>query len=916
MIDRTISHYKITGKLGEGGMGVVYKAEDTQLERTVALKFLAAHLLQDEEARKRFHREAKAAASLHHPNVCPVYEIAEAEGRTFISMAFIEGESLDKRIEQGPLKIPEALDIAQQIAKGLEAAHEKKVVHRDIKPGNVIVDGKSHVTVMDFGLALLTEGSKLTQLDTTVGTVAYMSPEQAQGVEVDHRADIWALGCVLYEMVCGQRPCKGLYDKALLYEIVHEDYEPLTGVRAGVPMELEFTVTKCLAKDREERYKDAGDLIVDLKSLHKRLESGRSTVLRTAVAGRGGKPPQTASQPPADAPERRNRLYLYQGLLAVSVVVAAILAFVRFGEQPVLPRTIRFSIAPPHGWTLPNMRGLGGRPEISPGGTSIAFGAVGQDGTQHIWIRDLDSSEARILPNTEGGGLPFWSPEGNFLAFFADGKLRKISINGGAAIALADAPSPRGGTWGKDSATGEEQIVFAPENFDVLSVISATGGEPAPVTVLDEERAHTSHRAPHFLPDGRRFLYMARTRNEETFGVYGGSVTPAVEGSGPVPDPMLLRANAGVWYAPPTSYHEHGYLLFELQQILMAQPFDPVRLELTGEAVPAAEGIESAGGYSIGGFSVSGNGVVTYRAAERPRSELVWYTRNGKRLGEIGKPGFYGGIDLSPDDRTLALSNWTSAGATDVMLFDLEKGIGPTPFTFNPSGDSSPVWSPDGSRIAFRSYRDGRKWFLYMKAASGAGDAERLAEGFGYLSGWSGDFLVHGRTASGRGSDIWVVDVKKRQEFPYLQTDDDERSGVLSPDGRWMAYVAPALGQPQVWVRPFPDAEAGRWQISTEGGSQPRWRSDGRELFYVSPGPANQIMAVEVSTGPLFEYGRSTPLFTVELGGGSRVGSSSHRYDLTADGKRFVVSTRTADAEPQSIEVVVNWQGGLASRNQ
>ena len=279
MIGRTISHYKITGKLGEGGMGVVYKAEDTQLERTVALKFLAAHLLRDEEARKRFHREAKAAASLHHPNVCPVYEIAEAEGQTFIAMAFIEGESLDKRVEQGPLKIPEALDIAQQIAQGLEAAHEKKIVHRDIKPGNVIVDDKGHVTVMDFGLALLTEGSKLTQLDTTVGTAAYMSPEQIQGLEVDHRTDIWALGCVLYEMVCGQRPFKGLYDQALLYEIVHEDHEPLTGVRTGVPIELEFLVNKCLAKDTANRYQSAGEMIVDLRNLGEKLKSGQSKVL-------------------------------------------------------------------------------------------------------------------------------------------------------------------------------------------------------------------------------------------------------------------------------------------------------------------------------------------------------------------------------------------------------------------------------------------------------------------------------------------------------------------------------------------------------------------------------------------------------------------------------------------------------------
>ena len=375
MTGQTISHYRVTGKLGEGGMGVVYKAEDTKLERTVALKFLAAHLLKDEEARKRFHREAKAAASLHHANVCPVYEIAEVEGRTFISMAFIEGESLDKRIEQGPLKIAEALDIAQQIANGLGAAHEKKIVHRDIKPGNVIVDGKGHVTVMDFGLALLTEGSKLTQLDTTVGTVAYMSPEQAQGVEVDHRTDIWALGCVLYEMVCGQRPFQGVYDKALLYEIVHEEYEPVTSVRAGVPMELEWIVGKCLAKDREDRYGRAEDMMLDLRTLAEKLKSGGSTVLRT-TAGLGDavgtgtlagpsprsddgqaeslSPPRESGVEPAPtgvgAPGWKTRLPW--ALFAVTGIALLAVSFVNFGET--LPE------APVRRFAFTRLEGVGG----------------------------------------------------------------------------------------------------------------------------------------------------------------------------------------------------------------------------------------------------------------------------------------------------------------------------------------------------------------------------------------------------------------------------------------------------------------------------------------------------------------------------------------------------------------------------
>ncbi len=449
MVGQTISHYRITAKLGEGGMGVVYKAEDMKLGRPVALKFLAAHLLKDEEANKRFHREAKAAASVHHPNVCPVYEIGEEEGQTFLAMAFIEGDSLDKKIEQGPLKILEALDIAQQIANGLEAAHEKGVVHRDIKPGNVMVDEKGHVTVMDFGLALLTEGSKLTKFDTTLGTFAYMSPEQAEGAEVDHRTDIWALGCVLYEMVCGQRPFKGLYDQALVYEILNEEHEPITGVRAGVPMELEVYVAKCLSKDREERYKDAGDLVVDLKSLHKKMESGRSAIVRapparsrdqsasaTVADSEAREPGTRATVPGVDPVQHRtrtltNRERLLVLVSAVLLIALLVVSFVRFGEETPEPAVRRFSFTPenlhPAASTIP--RGeprLLFEPEITERGRGNWYPAflpedagvraiiftVGTVNDQEIAVKNLENGQFSVLAT---GAFPIYAPSGHIV---------------------------------------------------------------------------------------------------------------------------------------------------------------------------------------------------------------------------------------------------------------------------------------------------------------------------------------------------------------------------------------------------------------------------------------------------------------------------------------------------------------------
>ena len=494
MIGKTISHYRVLSKVGEGGMGVVYKAEDTSLDRPVALKFLAPHLVSDEEISKRFEREAKAAAALNHPNVCHVYEINEVEGKTFIAMAFLEGEPLEKKIEAGPLKLKDVLDIAIQTARGLEAAHEKKIVHRDIKPANLMVTGagsKQLVTIMDFGLALLTDRSKLTRLDETMGTVTYMSPEQTYGMDLDHRTDVWSLGVVIYEMVTGQRPFKGHYDKAVMYSITNEEPEPMTALRTGVPMELELLVNKCLAKEADRRYQSTADMVVDLETLSEKLKSGKSTILTPQAASQTGAAPPKAAVPPSPGPLARYRVienlaeqgdsikYLAEdtqlhrsvairvlpqsseqqieraqrrkqamafGAAGLGALLALVFAFLWLSSTGTVAEAPlrRFAFTPEGVRTTAVSTGVA----ISPNGKYIAFITAGSEGK--LWVQDLDQRQPRAIDGTEGARNPFWSPGSDFIGFLAGGELKKVSVQGGLAIRVCQLPGPLfgGGTWG------------------------------------------------------------------------------------------------------------------------------------------------------------------------------------------------------------------------------------------------------------------------------------------------------------------------------------------------------------------------------------------------------------------------------------------------------------------------------------
>ena len=916
VIGQNISHYRVVAKAGEGGMGVVYKAEDTKLGRTVALKFLAPHLLKDEESRKRFEREAKAAAALNHPNICTIHEIDEVDGRTFLALEFVEGDSLEKKIESHPLAFKEALDIGRQIADGLNAAHQKKIVHRDIKPGNLLITPEGRVKILDFGLALLTEDSRLTQLDTTLGTVAYMSPQQAQGVKVDHRADIWALGCVLYEMVCGQRPFQGVYDKALLYEIVHEEPESLTGLRTGVPVELEFMIGKCLAKDAAQRYQNTADIIVDLSNLAEKLKSGRSTILRTA-AGAGdevgtgnpaGPSPRSGDgqaesltlprasdvelTPPGVAvPGWKPRLPW--ALFAVATTALLALAFVHFRETLPEAPLRRFAFTPESlyetttGRRLDSSGGYAGGVAISPNGRHIVYVAVGEE--SKLWVRDLDREEPRELDGTEGAGRPFWSPDSQFIGFAANRELKKISAQGGPAITLCPLPAGdlRGGAWSPEG----DFIAFGSGAPSRIYEVPARGGELRLLIESEGTRKGAGITSPHFLPSqaaARGIIFDLGSRNDR--------------------DTVVKNLETGEWEvladgAYPV-YSLSGHILYQTnryQSGLWALPFSIETLKATGEAFPIAE--------NVGGPSVGADGTLVYLDFLRGEGQqLVWRDRGGKKLEVIGQPQeIIRFLALSPDGGRVAVQGFEDDN-DDIWVHEVARPL-KRRLTFHAGVDGQPVWSPSGKEITFRSSRQRNDDDIYSRAADGTGEPELLAgtDSPERPHDWSpdGKYLLYRVDDPENGYDLWYLKPKEAgggfDSVPFLQTSFNEGSAKFSPQGRFVAYVSDQSGQDQVNVRPFPEGE-GQWQVSAQGGVQPRWSRDGKELFYVD---GNTLVAVEVSTSPSFTTGATTRLFqhpnlraTVE-----------HRYDVSRDGQRFVLveTMESEEAKAPSIHVVENW---------
>jgi Tol biopolymer transport system component len=894
--------YEIVAPLGAGGMGEVYRARDTRLDRDVAIKVLPAHLSANAELKQRFEREARAISSLNHPHICTLHDVGHQDGTDFLVMEHLEGETLSKRLERGPLPLEELLARAMEIADALDKAHRKGLVHRDLKPGNIMLTPHSGAKILDFGLAKATRGptgsSSLTAAPTmsspaagsspprgsdpltaegrVVGTFQYMSPEQLEGKEADARSDLFALGAVLYEMATAKRAFAGKTQYSVASAILEKDPEPIRASQPQAPPALERIISRCLAKDPEDRWQTARDVVVELKWI--------------AAGGAEAAPAAATAARPA-----RQRLWM----AAAGVLLAAALAFgwayYRSATQEV--RAVRAFIPPPEKMEFHLAAFHPGPVAVSPDGQRLAFAARGADGKVLLWVRALDALTAQPLAGTEGAGFPFWSPDGRSLGFFDNQKLKKIEIAGGPAVTLCDAPNAKGGAWSPEGV-----IVFPPMSTSPLHIVSAAGGESKPLTELNKERAETSHRLPQFLPDGKRFLYYARTSAagaDQHSGIRVGSIDGGV-------DVLVLRTGTNAWYAS-------GHLLFLRESTLMAQRFDAKRLQLQGEAFPIAEDVYFMGPASLGVFSVSQNGVLAYQTGRGMQGAvLTWIDRAGKETGQLGEPTLYlgGGTRISPDGkRVAAVIADQRLGAADIWIHEVARDIR-TRFTFDPAPDSAPVWSPDGEWLVFASNRKGTL-DLYRKRLGGTSEEELLyaSEHIDIPTDWSRDgrYLLFSKGGSRGGQnfvDVWALPMTgDGKPFPVLESRFAEHDAVFSPDGRWIAYVSNESGRDEIYVTSFP--KPGRkWQVSTAGGGFVRWRNDGKEIIYGAPNAEG--MAVEVrTTADSVEIGTPRKLlqFPPNVGG-----------DVTGDGQRLLAITVEETEKIPPLTLVVNWTAGLKQK--
>jgi serine/threonine-protein kinase len=861
MIGRTLGHYEIVEKLGEGGMGAVYRARDTTLGRDVALKLLPEFVAADREKIARLEREARLLASLSHPNIATLHGLEESNGLKYLVMELVPGETLAERISRGPLRIEECLGIFRQIAEGLEAAHEKGIVHRDLKPANVIVTSEGRVKVLDFGLAKavaeeapssdLSKSPTLTREGTEqgviLGTASYMSPEQARGKTLDRRTDIWSFGCVFYEALTGTKAFSGETVSDILAAILEREPD-WTALPARTPVKIRELLRWCLQKDPHRRLRDIGDARIEIDE---------------------------PSATPVTVPRHR----YVPWIVAALVSGIAVWSFLRPEVEP--ERAVsRFTVnvPPEQALTWANDPSVA----LSPDGKRLVY--VGSSGNeQRLYVRSLDQLEARPIPGTEGAMTAFFSPDGEWVGFYEAGKLEKVRLDGGLPIILCDAPNPGGASWGP-----RDTILFSPGGVEGLSRVSASGGSSSVVSTPDPSQGEFAHLWPDILPNGKTALFTILTGT----GIPRIGLLSLETGEYRV----LLEGGSFARYVPT------GHLAYVSEGVLLAAPFDLERLEVTGKPVPILEGVWTHPTNGTAHFALSLDGTLAYVPGVAAERTLVWVDRVGavRPITEDRRP--YLSPRLSPDGQRLAVTIEDHIWVYDMVRDALSR------VTFGPNQEYFPIWTPDGSHL---TYGSGDPFNIFWQPVDGSGEAERLttSENTQLPTSWSpdGKILVYSELMPTGQYDIGLVTLEgQRKTHTFLQTPFNEAGGVFSLDGRFLAYTSNESGRFEIYVRPFP-GPGSKWQISSDGGVQPVWARSGREMFYRN---GDKMMAVTIETEPGFRAGKPTLLFE---GPFLYPDLRAAQYDIASDGQNFVM-IQELESGPTQIHIVLNWFEELKAR--
>jgi serine/threonine protein kinase len=877
-------------------MGEVYSARDSRLDRSVAIKILPVHLSANAVAKQRFEREARSISSLSHPNICQIYDVGNQDGIEFIVLELLDGETLAERVKRGPLATELVLKFGIEICEGLEKAHRSGIVHRDLKPANIMLT-KTGAKLMDFGLAKgggipapagddsMTaslspavgapgtpgsgSGTTITTANMIVGTPHYMAPEQLEGVEADSRSDIFALGCVLYEMATGTRAFPGASPASVIAAVLHQRPEPISASQKMSPPALDRLIHTCLAKDPEERWQTAHDVKLQLQWI---AEGG-------SLAG---------VPAPVSTHRRLSQKFAWVAAgICLFLALAMGAAFLRHGHTPA--PSVRAALLPPKSSTFRRFDFA-----ISPDGTRIAFVADSPGmPSGSLWVRPLNSVVAEQIPGTEDANSPFWSPDSKSIAFFTSHKLKRVEARGGPVTTLADAEDSRGGTWSSGGT-----IVFARTSLDDgLFQVADMGGTIAPLTDVDKSNKEATHRAPFFLPDGQHLLYFVASEDS----IFGSDTADGVSGVYVLDlkskkKTRLLRTNSAAQYA-------NGFLFYLEQGNLLAQPFELSSLKVSGAAVPVAQEVASAA-VGMGAFSASARGLLAYQTGGPALSQLLWYKRDGTEAGRLGDPGTFSVLSISPDGKYAATSRGdATSSARDIWLYDLATGT-PTRFTFDAKQAASPLWTRDGSRVIFQNAQMGG--YIYSKLSSGGGASDVVEHCTGMVAPTDitpdGKSLLYLDFSGGEGARLLIHPMEEgKSDFPLLKENFDQGEAHFSPDGRWLAYVSEETGGHEIYLAPFPSL-AGKWQVSAAGGNQPRWRKDGREIYYVAPDGKMMAAGVEFS-GDNAKVGAPVALFQTRIVNVSHVYT---QYDVTGDGQRFLINSRF-DPGAEPIFVYSGW---------